>query len=56
MKFMDDFDFRAGLCTLLVLGYGVGTLAGIDVTNLRDLTLAAAMFYFANKSALDKAD
>lgn len=56
MKLMDDIDFRATLCTLLVLGYSVGTLVGIDVSNLRDLTLAAVMFYFANKSTLDQAN
>jgi len=54
MRLMEELDFRAALCSFLVLGYVAGILTNTEVTPLRDLVILTITFYFSNKSTLDK--
>lgn len=53
-KLLQDLDFREALTALLVVGFMAGLFMGKDVSAIRDITLGAVTFYFANKSTMDK--
>jgi hypothetical protein len=54
MKLFQNLDFREALTFFLCAGFMLGLFLGKDVSQIRDVTLGAVAFYFANKSTMDK--